>query len=328
MLDRMRDAIRAGGVPLLFCTCLLLSGLPLTGWAQGLEWNGVEANTNQVTARPAPDRVLMLFGFSSTMLETANQPDDVATRNPDNSVQRFAAAWKHRAGERLDYGAELRREDGSGWFLSGDAWLRFGPEEDAAWISVGIGLLQTVWDERKIQPLVRYGAGVGSYWASHLGIQFHNMGPIPFSPGYSVADNSGFALTGQLDLGGLALWGGLDRTIRSAGADARLLLEASAGLALTGPTSRFAMGWTMRQGAEARFVPDGNGKKLELRRMRQLMGLTLTYAFSRINTAGHEDRHAFGLTVYPGQSETVMEAPDWSSHRPEFAFEWSASFGL
>ena len=29
------------------------------------------------------------------------------------------------------------------------------------------------------------------------------------------------------------------------------------------------------------------------------------------------------ITVYPGQAETVMEAPDWSSGRPEFAFEWS-----
>ena len=117
------------------------------------------------------------------MLETARQPDDVATRNPDNSLQSFAAVWKHRAGERLDGGAELRLEDGAGWFLSGDAWLRFGPEEDAAWISVGLGLLQTVWDARVLHPLVRYGAGIGSRYSSHVSVMFHNMGPIPFSPG-------------------------------------------------------------------------------------------------------------------------------------------------
>ena len=328
MLDRMRDSRRSAGVPILFCACFLLSGLPLTGWSQGLEWSGLETNTNQVPVRPAPDRLEMSFGFASTMLETAYQPDDVATRNPDNSLQSFAAVWKHRAGERLDGGAELRREDGAGWFLSGDAWLRFGPEEDAAWISVGLGLLQTVWDARVLHPLVRYGAGIGSRYSSHVSVMFHNMGPIPFSPGYSVAENSGFALEGQLDLGGLALWGVLERTIRGAGADARLVLEAAGGLALTGVSSRLSLGWILRQGARARYVPDGNSEKIDLRRVRQIMGLTLGYAFSRVNGAGHEDRHAFGITVYPGQAETVMEAPDWSSGRPEFAFEWSASFGL
>lgn len=296
-----------------------------SAWTGG---DGLPGVTNSTTIGPATDRLDLALGFSSVMLETARQPDDVSSRNPDNSLQSLVVGWRQRAGGRLDYGALLERRDGTGWLVAAGGWLRFGQDEEAAWLYAGLGLLQTTWDERTLYPLVRYGAGIGSRFSSHVSVMFHNMGPIPFSPGYSVAENSGFTLEGQLDLGGLALWGGLERTIRSAGADARLVLEASGGLALTGPTSRFAMGWTMRQGAEARFVPDGNGKKLELRRMRQLMGLTLGYAFSRVNGAGHEDRHAFGITVYPGQGETVMEAPDWSSGRPEFAFEWSASFGL
>lgn len=298
---------------------------------EGPAWTGSDGSpgvTNSRMTGPATDRLDLALGFSSVMLETARQPDDVSSRNADNSLQSLVVGWRRRAGGRLDYGALLERRDGTGWLVAGGGWLRFGQEEEAAWLYAGLGLVQTTWAERTLHPLVRYGAGIGSRFSSHVSVIFHNMGPIPFSPGYSVAENSGFALQGQLDLGGLALWGGLERTIRSAGTDARLVLEAAGGLALTGGSSRLSLGWVLRQGARARYLPDGNSEKIDLRRVRQIMGLTLGYAFSRVNGAGHEDRHAFGITVYPGQAETVMEAPDWSSGRPEFAFEWSASFGL
>jgi hypothetical protein len=270
----------------------------------------------------------LALGYSSLILETPNQPDDVAARDPGKSLHLFNLGWRHRTAGRVDYGLLLERHDGAGWLFETAGWLRFGDSEESFWLRASLGLLHTTWDAGQFHPLLRYGAGAGSDWGSHCQVMFENMGPIPLAPGFSVAENNAFSTKGQLDLGGLAIWGNYSRIVRLAGDDFRIRQDVGAGLALISETSRFFLGWVMLLGSQARYRVDGDGQTINVRLTRRAMGLRMGYGFFRKNSDGLADRHQFGLTVYPGQKVMDKDGADWSSKRPEFAFTWSAEFGL
>lgn len=287
--------------------------------------------TNEPPRRiPAVDRLRVQFSFATFTIENDSAGADNGAKNPDNGMRSFGLAWRHRLGPDFDCGAVFERLDGEGWHLAARGWLRFGDDEEAAALFAGAGLLKNTWDDRTIRPVISWGAALGSTFGSLFSVAFDNMGPIPWAPGFSVGENSGFAVRGQLDLSGLALFGGCRQALRS-GPDAdspRKTLRVEAGLALVGADDRFAVGYVFEKACEGNYIPDGSGSQFALTGRRERSGLRLGYDFRRRSAAGPDESYAFALEIWPHRTEESKAGARTSSDKPEFAFSWSGSFAL